>query len=71
MSRGFIANTAIKKDVAELIEKYGARLTLDAIAEYCRLALGLNVWARQIEHAARILPKPDSVDLRAAGKKAS
>ena len=51
----YTANTDVKKAVSELIEQFGARLVLEAMAEYCAENLGLSIFGGQLLEAANYL----------------
>jgi hypothetical protein len=55
----YTANTPVARAVSELIEKYGGRLVLEAVADYCVQNLGLRWFAAGFGQAAEQLGSAD------------
>ena len=59
----YTANTPVARAVSELIEKYGGRLVLEAVADYCFQHLGVRCFAAGFGQAAEQLGSADDSEL--------
>jgi hypothetical protein len=53
----YTANTPVARGVSDLIERFGGRLVLEAVADYCHQHLGVKCFAAGFAAAAAELPK--------------
>ena len=54
-NKRYTANTRVARTVPELIDQYGGRLVLEAVADYCFQHLGLRCFATGFGQAAEQL----------------
>jgi hypothetical protein len=55
----YTANTPVARAVSELIDQYGGRLVLEAVADYCFQHLGVRCFAAGFGRAAEQLGSTD------------
>jgi hypothetical protein len=58
-SKRCTANTPVSRAVSELVDQYGGRLVLEAVADYCFQHLGLRCFAAGFGRAAEQLGSAD------------
>ena len=61
----YTANTPVARAVSELIDQYGGRLVLEAVADYCFQHLGVRCFATGFSQAADRLGSADDHSRRA------